>query len=211
MTDLYIRLGTDPQALPFADHDETGRLWTDLANSEEGREATGWSALAPALPDYNPETQAPPRWDDGAWVVDDLPPPPEPDMPALRAQALATAIAYGNRLTQGEVSQWAGVEPFSWPQQREEAKIVRSGGTLGEDAILPGLAEDKGVSLADYADDVWANAMRYQAVLRGAVYLRRAATNTLTDEALDTPEKLTVAVAALTIEADALAAQLLGG
>jgi hypothetical protein len=140
-----------------------------------------------------------------------LVPQPEPEMPALRAEALATAIAYGNRLTQGEVNQWAGVEPFSWPQQRDEAKIVRDGGTLGEDAILPGLAADKGISLADYANDVWANAMRYQAVLRGAVYLRRTATNTLTDEAIDTPEKLIEAVAALTVEADAMAAQLLGG
>ncbi|MDY8108246.1 hypothetical protein U0C82_03665 [Fulvimarina sp. 2208YS6-2-32] len=148
------------------------------------------------------------RYEDGEF----LPPEPEPfDAPAARAEALATAIAYGNRITQGEINQWAGVEPFSWTQQRDEAKIVRDGGTLGEDAILPGLADDKGITLEAYADDVWTNAMRYQSVLRAAVYLRRTATNTLTDESLDTPEKIAEAVAALTVEADALAAQLLGG
>lgn len=134
-----------------------------------------------------------------------------PSMDSLRASALARAIAYGNRLTQGEISQWAGVEPFSWGLQRDEAAIVRAGGALGEGAVLPELAADKGVTLAEYADDVWANAMRYQAVLKAAVYLRRAATTVLTDEGLDTPEKLAEAVAALTVEADALAAQLLGG
>lgn len=142
------------------------------------------------------------------WDLEDA---PEPDMPALRADALTTAIEYGNRITQGEISQWAGVEPFSWGLQRDEAAIVRSGGTLVEGAVLPELAADKGVTLAEYADDVWANAMRYQAVLKAAVYLRRTATNTLTDEALDTPVKLADAVGALTVEADALAAQLLGG
>ncbi len=132
-----------------------------------------------------------------------------PDMPALRQEALATAMAYGNAITAGEINQWAGVEPISWTQQRDEAKIVREGGTLTADALLPGLAEDKGVSVAAYADDVWGNYERYARVLRAAVYLRRTATTRLLDEALDTPEALQSVVDELQVEADQLAAQLL--
>lgn len=214
MTDLYRFHGGAPSILPAAIIDPETGFEFRAPFAAEDLAGLGYT-LAPSPPAFDPQTERV-EWDDtsGAWVVSDLPPPPPPpapDMPALRANALATAIAYGNRLTQGEVSQWAGVEPYSWPQQREEARIVLAGGSLDESAVLPGLAEDKGVPLLAYAQDVWANAERYQAVLRGAVYLRRTATNTLTDEAIDTPEKLADAVAALTVEADALAAQLLGG
>lgn len=133
------------------------------------------------------------------------------DLEASKAEALAAAMSYGNAITAREIDQWAGIEPLSWGLQRDEAAIVRAGGTLGEDAVLPFLAEDKGVSLEAYADDVWANAMRYQAVLRAAVALRRRAHEVLTDEAVDSPAKLAEAVAMLTIEADAAAAALLGG
>lgn len=133
---------------------------------------------------------------------------PAVDVSAYRKQALETAMAYGNAITQSEIGQWAGIEPLSWTQQRDEAKIVRDGGTLGEDAVLPGLAVDKGISLAEYANDVWANAMRYQAVLRAAVQLRRTATNVLSDPALDTVEKVDAAVEHLKVEANALAADL---
>lgn len=136
-------------------------------------------------------------------------PQSEPDMPALRAEALTAAMAYGNAITGGEISQWAGVEPLSWTQQRDEALIVRDGRTLDEFAVLPGLAEDKGVTLEAYAQDVLANAARYQAILRAAVHLRRSAQAALSDEALDTPAKLDAAVEALRVEADALAAQLI--
>ena len=63
---------------------------------------------------------------------------PAVDVSAYRKQALETAMAYGNAITQSEIGQWAGIEPLSWTQQRDEAKIVRDGGTLGEDAVLPG-------------------------------------------------------------------------
>lgn len=156
-------------------------------------------------------------WNGDGWIVRDalslvLPEPfvPPVDMAAMRAAALATAIEYGNRLTQPELAQWAGVEPLSWTQQRDEALTVKAGVALGEFAVLMGLAEDKGVTLESYADDVLANAARYQVVLRAAISLRRLATNRLTDEAVDTPEKLATVVAELTVHANELAAQLLG-
>ncbi len=132
-------------------------------------------------------------------------------MAERRAQALAVAMEYGNAITARETSQWAGVEPLSWTQQRDEALVVKAGGTLSAFAVLPGLAEDKGVTLAAYADDVLANAARYQTLLRAAVSLRRMATEALLDEALDTPEKLGAAVAELKVHTDELAARLLAG
>lgn len=83
---LYLRPGTAPQSLPFEAHDETGRLWTDLAHNVAGREATGWADVAPSLPAYDPAKQAAPRWQDEAWVVDDLPPPPAPSPEAVTAE-----------------------------------------------------------------------------------------------------------------------------
>jgi len=74
MTDLYLRPGLDPQPLPIDAYDENGRIWTDLAGSAEGREATGWNELAPAKPVFDPATQAV-TWDGSAWAVSDLPPP----------------------------------------------------------------------------------------------------------------------------------------
>ena len=133
----------------------------------------------------------------------------EPTMAERRAQALAVAMDYGNAITAREASQWAGVEPLSWSQQRDEALIVQGGGTLSSFAVLPSLAEDKGVPLTVYAEDVLANAARYQTLLRAAVSLRRLATQTLLDEALDTPEKIEAAVAALKAHTDELAAKLL--
>ncbi len=136
---------------------------------------------------------------------------PIPDMAERRKEALASAMAYGNAITARETSQWAGVEPLSWSQQRDEALIVKEGGTLSPFAVLPSLAEDKGVPLSVYAEDVLANAARYQTLLRAAVSLRRLATQTLLDEALNTPEKLSAAVADLKVHTDELAARLLAG
>lgn len=144
--------------------------------------------------------------DDGLLAVAPVSPP---DMPAERVKALNAAMAYGNAITGGELSQWAGIEPLSWTQQRDEALVVVGGGALDGFAVLPGLAEDKGVTLAAYAEDVLANAARYQAILCAAVHLRRTATARLTDEAIDTTDKLDAAVAALRAVADALAAQLI--
>lgn len=132
-----------------------------------------------------------------------------PSMADLRRQAHDAAMAYGNAITNGELSQWAGIEPLSWEQQRQEALIVRDGGELPQTAILPGLAEDKGVDIAVYAADVLANAARYSAILRAGIRLRRAASGLL-DEAIDTPEALAAAVAALKAETDAVAGQLIG-
>ncbi len=131
------------------------------------------------------------------------------DLDARKTEALATAMAYGNAITSVEINQWAGIESLSWTQQRDEALVVVGGGALDGFAVLPGLAEDKGVTLAAYAEDVLANAARYQAILRAAVHLRRTATARLTDEAIDTTDKLDAAVAALRAVADALAAQLI--
>jgi hypothetical protein len=78
---LYLRPGQPPQPLPFEAYDEDGRIWTDLPRNIAGREATGWVDVAPPMPAYDPETQSVPRWDDGEWVVEDLPPPPEPSAP----------------------------------------------------------------------------------------------------------------------------------
>lgn len=79
MTDLYRRNGGAPASLPPIAYDDKGQAWTDLANSEEGRKATGFVA-APAQPNFDPATQTI-AWDADAenWRVDDIPPPPQPE------------------------------------------------------------------------------------------------------------------------------------
>lgn len=185
-------------------------VWEEVSNEvEQGatRESGEWVSplRPPPTPEYDPRHQRA-EWDGENWTIVDAP----EAMGALKAEALEAAMAYGNAITSGEISQWAGVEPLSWTQQKDEAKTVRAGGTLDEDAVLPGLAEDKGVTLAEYADGVWANAMRYQAILRAAVHLRRSATAAIMDEAVTTPEQLEAVVTQLRAEADALAGQLIG-
>lgn len=101
MTDLYIRPGTNPQRLPFSAKDDTGRLWTDLANSEEGRIATGWDAIAAEKPYFDPATQTL-RWveTDQVWLVEALPPPPPPsteDVNAERDRRIRAGFAFGGK------------------------------------------------------------------------------------------------------------------
>lgn len=136
---------------------------------------------------------------------------PYASMDVLKKKAIETAMEYGNRITQREMGQWAGVEPYSWSQQKEEATLLlRDGRTLGDYALLPVLALDKGVPLEEYAEDVMRNAVKYQEVLRAAVNLRRLAVNALSNPAIDTPEKLERAVADLAIIADTIAMKLIG-
>jgi hypothetical protein len=74
---LYQKNNSAPLPLPFSDFDEGGNNWTDLANSPEGREATGWTE-APAQPNYDPLTQTV-FWGEGGWEISDLPKPQLPD------------------------------------------------------------------------------------------------------------------------------------
>ena len=73
MTDLYICPSVDPQPLPFEAYDPDKRLWTDLADNEEGREATGWDRIAPAKHADTASKVA--VWDGEAeeWVMADRP------------------------------------------------------------------------------------------------------------------------------------------
>lgn len=133
-----------------------------------------------------------------------------PDMPALRADAHARAMAYGNAITGQITGGYAQAEVQSWIVQEAEARRVLAGETLPDWALLPGLAEDARAPLPEYAARVIAKADRFRPISRAAAYLRRQADG-LKDEALDTPEALAGAVARLKTEADALAAQLIGG
>lgn len=92
MTDFYIRLGTDPQPLPFEAYDETGRIWTDLSGSLEGRKATGWNKLAPATPPFDPATQRV-IWAIDQWVVVEIP-AGEPTIEAERDPYLYAAAQF---------------------------------------------------------------------------------------------------------------------
>lgn len=79
--DYWIHEG-QPIHLPAEMLDSEGSIWTDLANNETAQEKLGL-VKAPAFPDgYDPATKAV-AWENGAWVVSDLPPPPpappEPD------------------------------------------------------------------------------------------------------------------------------------
>lgn len=74
MTTLYQKNDGDPRIIPFEDFDADGLSWTDLANSPDGRAATGW-VEAPAQPDFDPATEHA-VWVDGEWVVQPKPPAP---------------------------------------------------------------------------------------------------------------------------------------
>jgi len=81
---LYRKNGDAPQALPFVDLDDQGLSWSDLENNAEGREACGW-APAPVPPAYDPAVHTLSWSDDAeAWVLTEIPPPPEPEPPQLQ-------------------------------------------------------------------------------------------------------------------------------
>lgn len=71
--DLWIR---DNQAVTLPDElmDSDGFLWTDLANNEVAQQKLGL-VKAPDYPIYDASVQAP-EWQNGAWVLVDLPTPP---------------------------------------------------------------------------------------------------------------------------------------
>lgn len=117
-------------------------------------------------------------------------------------------MAYGNGITAKVTSTYADVEVQSWTAQEAEARTVLAGGALIEHALLPPLAEDKGVSLADYARSVIEKADAYRQIAVAAVRLRRGAEGLLSEQ-IDTPEKLDAAVEALRTQTLA-AAEALG-
>ena len=133
--------------------------------------------------------------------------PTNSDMPRRRQAAFATAMEYGNTITAQVEGQWANVERASFTAQETEARDVMAGKALPADAMLPPLAEHKGVSLQDYAQQILANAAAYRQLAIAAVILRRGAEG-LMSETLDTPEKLNDAVQALRGQAEAFAKQL---
>jgi len=93
MTALYRKDGGAPQEIPFSAHDATGRLWTDLPNNQEGREATGWEE-APAKPIYDP-TEYNLIWSGTDWALQEIPPPPPTDpvpVPLTRIQFVELAM-----------------------------------------------------------------------------------------------------------------------
>lgn len=142
---------------------------------------------------------------DGAMVA---PFDPSPTMAARRRSAFDAAMAYGNGITAKVTKTYADVEVQSWTAQEAEARTVLAGGTLIEHALLPPLAEDKGVSLEAYAESVIEKADAYRQIAVAAVRLRRGAEGLLSEQ-LDTPEKLDAAVEALRAQTLA-AAEALG-
>jgi hypothetical protein len=115
-------------------------------------------------------------------------------MPALRRQAFVRLMADGNAITGQITGAYSDAEARSWVVQEMEARQVEAGAALPADALLPGLAADKGVPVEDYAAGVIAKADRFRPIARAGVMLRRAAEAVL-DPALDTPEKLVAAEA----------------
>lgn len=139
------------------------------------------------------------------WTLEDT---PAPDMPALRQAAFASAMAYGNAITAKIVGTYSDAEARTWAIQEAEARALIAGDALQPSALLPGLAADKGVPLADYATGVVAKADSFKAIVRAAVVLRRGAEG-LRSEAIGTPAALADAVEALREQTHA-AAQALG-
>jgi hypothetical protein len=123
-------------------------------------------------------------------------PPPEPTMPELRQAAFGRAMEFGKRIEQAILGRYTAGEPLTWETQEREARLVLSGATLGPDAILPGLAEDRGITLASLAAIVVAKADQFKLVVRAGQRLRRAAEGLLSPS-LDTPAALDAAVQSL--------------
>jgi hypothetical protein len=134
---------------------------------------------------------------------------PAIDMAVMREAAHAEAWRYGEAIVARELGNWTSAEQLSWDLQKSESQIVVDGGSLSPSALIPGLAEDKGVTLEDYALSVLQYAERFQQITRAAIQLRRAV-GVLLSEELDTPEALAAAVDALKAQADGLAAELIG-
>jgi hypothetical protein len=134
-------------------------------------------------------------------------PPPPPDMPALRQAAFARAMEVGKRIEQAILGKYTAGEPLTWETQEREARIVDAGGTLTADAILPGLAADRGITTEALAGIVIAKADFFKQVVRAGQRLRRSAEGLLSPS-LDTPAALAAAVAALRATAETEAAAL---
>lgn len=133
-------------------------------------------------------------------------PDPVPDLDALKADALRSAHETGDSITAQVTDAYSKAETLSWDVQEAEATIVNQGGALPADALLPGLAEDDGQALADYAAEVLAKAASFRAIARQAVRLRRKAKADI--EAVTTLAELEMAVTGLKTDADATAAAL---
>lgn len=121
-------------------------------------------------------------------------------MPKMRQEAFDTAMAFGNRITDQVERKWSNIERQSFTAQEIEAKAIMAGEVMSEDAMLPVLAEDKGVTAKEYAQQVLENAAVYRNLAIAAVILRRGA-DALMNESIDTPEKLSAAMDQLRIQA----------
>lgn len=81
MTGLYSHDGGQPAPLPFRIALSSGDTRTDPSTFTGAEIADAGYTLAPDKPTHDPATQRV-VWRDGAWAVEDLPPPPEPQ-PAM--------------------------------------------------------------------------------------------------------------------------------
>ena len=132
--------------LPLIAHDNQGQAWTDLANSEEGRIATGWNDVAPARPADTEAQVAEWEGEAGEWVMVDRPPPPPPtsdDVNAERDRRIRAGFVFGahpydyddasqkritgaatlagfaaaNGAQPGDLMWHGGADPFTWIAQ----------------------------------------------------------------------------------------------
>lgn len=130
------------------------------------------------------------------------------DMDALKAAAVKTAMDFGNAITGQVTGAYAQAEILSWTTQEQEARAILDGNPpIG--GLLEGLAADKGQDIETYAAGVVAKANAFRVIAQAAVRLRRRVSEVLLDPAVDSPEKLTAAVAALRAECEAIAAQII--
>lgn len=124
-----------------------------------------------------------------------------------RRRAFESAMAYGNAITAKVAGTYSDAEARTWPIQEDEARIVVTGGTLPEYALIPQLAADKGEDVEVYAARVVDRADTFRAIVRAAISLRRGAEGLLS-EGITTTEALDAAVEALRAQTHAAAAQL---
>jgi hypothetical protein len=135
--------------------------------------------------------------------------PPAPPIEMLRAGAVSRAMAIIGGLSRPIRDAYTQAEVDSWPAQAAEARAVAAGGGPEDAPTLAMIAAARGVTLAQIAASVIANASQFSAIMVAEQGLRRQAEAAIA--AATTPTEIDAVLADLREQVMATAQAMGGG